>query len=195
MYHQSQSLDHIQHLLFFLFYCYLIYIQLQCFRIQLGVINIFLYSILTSTCLPNMTIHLDTSMLFVCFYNGLTSSMTSTVNSFISDFISSGKSYMNIKNNKVHCTDPWGRSECIFCFRIRVNNFYTHGSICQKISYKISSSSHLVVPSARISQILFRHPSLSFIVSGRFSGYTPYPHRAAVCRFELVALFTFLLNS
>ena len=41
---------------------------------------------------------------------------------------------------------------------------------------------HLVVPSARISLTLSRHLSLSFIAFG----YTPYPHRAAVCRFELV---------
>ena len=45
---------------------------------------------------------------------------------------------------------------------------------------------HHVVPPARISLTLSRHSSLSFIASGR--SYIPYPHRAAVCRFELVVL-------
>ena len=48
----------------------------------------------------------------------------------------------------------------------------------------IANHHHLVVPSAWISLTLFHHPSLSLIVSG----FTPYPHRAAVCKFELVAL-------
>ena len=45
---------------------------------------------------------------------------------------------------------------------------------------------HHVVTSARISLTLSCHHSLSFIASRRSQGYTPYPHRAAVCRFQLV---------
>ena len=47
---------------------------------------------------------------------------------------------------------------------------------------------HHVVPPACISQSLSRHFSLSFIASGRSSGYIPYPLRAAVCMFELAVL-------
>ena len=48
---------------------------------------------------------------------------------------------------------------------------------------------HLVVPPARIFLNLSRHSSLSFITSGRSLGrYSPYPDRASVCMFELVAL-------
>ena len=47
---------------------------------------------------------------------------------------------------------------------------------------------HHVVQPARISLTLSRHFSLSFIASGRFQGYIPYPHRAAVYMFELVVL-------
>ena len=66
--------------------------------------------------------------------------------------------------------------------------FYLQKVICVHTVIWLSSHHHLVVPSAWISLTLSRHPSLSFIASGRSSGYTPYPHRAAVCRFELVAL-------
>ena len=45
---------------------------------------------------------------------------------------------------------------------------------------------HHVLPSTRISLTLSRHLSLSFIASS----YTPYPHRAAVCRFELIILLS-----
>ena len=47
---------------------------------------------------------------------------------------------------------------------------------------------HHVVSPAWISLPLSRHFSLSFIASGRSSGLHPYPHRAAVCMFELVFL-------
>ena len=51
-----------------------------------------------------------------------------------------------------------------------------------------SSSHHLVVPSARTSLTL--SPPLPIVhSSGRSAGLAPpYPHRAAVCRFELVTL-------
>ena len=49
---------------------------------------------------------------------------------------------------------------------------------------------HLVVQSAWISLTLCRHLSLSFIASGRSSGLHPYPHRAVICRFELVVLYS-----
>ena len=41
---------------------------------------------------------------------------------------------------------------------------------------------------ARISLTLSRHFSLSFVASGRSSGYIPYSHIAAECMFELFVL-------
>ena len=54
--------------------------------------------------------------------------------------------------------------------------------------YFIYHHHHHVVPQARISLALSRHNSISFITSGWFQGYIPYPHKAAVCMFELVVL-------
>ena len=51
-----------------------------------------------------MTIHLDPS--FISFDDSQTNRLKFSARSFISDFISLGKSFMNIKNNKGLSTDP-----------------------------------------------------------------------------------------
>ena len=47
---------------------------------------------------------------------------------------------------------------------------------------------HHLVPSTRISLTLYHHPLYRSALPAGPHGYTLYPHRAAVCRFELVAL-------
>ena len=61
---------------------------------------------------------------------------------------------------------------------------------CDK-KFKINLSHHLVVASTRISLTLSRHPPYRSSFPAGLQGYTSYPHRAAVCRFELVALLLF----
>ena len=53
-----------------------------------------------------------------------------------------------------------------------VSNIYIYTRICI-ICHHHHHHHHLVVPSARISLALSRHPSLSFIASGRSSGLHP----------------------
>ena len=57
------------------------------------------------------------------------------------------------------------------------------------VTNKSSSSHHLVVPSVWISLTLSlpTPPYYSSLPAGP-QGYTLYPHRAAVCRFDLFAL-------
>ena len=47
---------------------------------------------------------------------------------------------------------------------------------------------HFVVPSARIPLTISRLPPYRSSLLAGPQGYTPYPHRAAVCKCELVAL-------
>ena len=47
---------------------------------------------------------------------------------------------------------------------------------------------HYVTPSTRISLTLSRHPSLSFIASGRFSRLHPVSAHSCLCRFLLIVL-------
>ena len=50
--------------------------------------------------------HLFPSMSVISFDNFLTSDLTPSTNSSVSDFISLGKLFMNIKNNKIPTNDP-----------------------------------------------------------------------------------------
>ena len=61
-------------------------------------------------------------------------------------------------------------------------------SLSVSFSHQLSSSHHLVVPPARISLTLSLPPPNRSSPPVSPQGYTPYPHRAAVCMFELTAL-------
>ena len=85
MYHQSQPLDCIPHLLFFLFPCYLIYIQTLMFLDTIQSIlhfSIFYLNFQVSS-------QYDTSFRSICIFSfdsDLTSSLTSSANNCIFDF-------------------------------------------------------------------------------------------------------------
>ena len=68
--------------------------------------------------------NLSKSITIVSLENGLIIHLTSSANSSTPDFISSGKSFMNIKNNKGPRVDPTGPSKGILCFSLIVCNFY-----------------------------------------------------------------------
>ena len=61
-------------------------------------------------------------------------------------------------------------------------------STCFSTTYVRNNQHYLVVPSARISLTLSCHPPNRSSLLAGLQGYTSHLHRAAVCRFGLVAL-------
>ena len=91
---------------FSLFTTFLNQIQQKGFWIQYAVRYIFLCEILISEHLTDMKIYLDASVLFLSIMVKQ-EVFTSSDICFISDFMSEGKLFMNIKNNKIPRTCSW----------------------------------------------------------------------------------------
>ena len=91
-------------------------------------------------------------------------------------------------NTKSQCRV--GADKCSACYcqflSIKIFNYQLQDAAVERRASHHHHHHH-VVPPAQISLTFSRHSSVSFIASG----YIPYPHRAAICRFELVVLLLF----
>ena len=120
---------------------------------------------------------------FIIIFHSVTNSLSLSVS--LSQSLSQ---YIYIYICVCVCAFLWGvwgvlkKSDEEKCWNYKMKHRFTN-------SMNLISSHHLVVPSAQISLTVSGHlPYRSLLPAGP-QGYTHYPHWAALCKFELVALF------